>query len=172
MIYKLHTKLCAATLSLLLAGPAQHAFAQHARNLSLNEAIDLSIKSSGQLKISNAKVDEAIAQYHEAWNNHLPDVKVTGAYLRIDNPTVDLKVKLGGGSSDTSKQTSSIKVNQAAYGMVSASLPLFSGFKIKYGVESAKFLEEATKLDAEREGHEGHRGGKTEMVTKLYPYNS
>jgi len=154
MIYKLHTKLCAATLSLLLAGPAQHAFAQHARNLSLNEAIDLSIKSSGQLKISNAKVDEAIAQYHEAWNNHLPDVKVTGAYLRIDNPTVDLKVKLGGGSSDTSKQTSSIKVNQAAYGMVSASLPLFSGFKIKYGVESAKFLEEATKLDAERDKQE------------------
>ncbi len=148
MIYKLHTKLCAATLSLLLAAPAQHAFAQHARNLSLNEAIELSIKSSKQLKVSNAKVDEAIAQYHEAWNNHLPDLKASGSYLRLNNPSIDLKVKLNSGS-DTSKQSSSLKVNQAVYGIVNASVPLFSGFKIKYGVESAKYLEEATKLDAE-----------------------
>ena len=148
MIYKLHTKLCAATLSLLLAAPAQYAFAQHARNLSLNEAIELSIKSSKQLKVSNAKVDEAIAQYHEAWNNHLPDLKASGSYLRLNNPSIDLKVKLNSGS-DTSKQSSSLKVNQAVYGIVNASVPLFSGFKIKYGVESAKYLEEATKLDAE-----------------------
>jgi outer membrane protein TolC len=137
-------------VGLLLAGPVQHASAQHARNLSLNEAIDMSIKSSKQLKVSNAKVDEAIAQYHEAWNNHLPDVKASGSYLRLNNPAIDLKVKLNSGS-DTSKQSSSLKVNQAVYGIVSASLPLFSGFKIKYGVESAKYLEEATKLDAEND---------------------
>ena len=154
MTYKLYKKLCAAAFGLLLAAPAHQALAQKSKYLTLNEAIELSIKSSGTLKIANAKVDEAIAQYHEAWNNHLPDVKVSGAYLRVDNPTVDLKVKLGGSSSDTAKQSSAIKVNQVAYGMVTASLPLFSGFRIKYGVESAKFLEQATRLDAERDKQE------------------
>lgn len=129
--------------------------AQKTRNLTLDDAVKLALQNSKQLKLSNAKVDEAIANYHDMWNNHLPDVKVTGAYLRINNPTVDLKVKLGGSSSDTAKSSSSaIKVNQASYGMASASLPLFSGLRIKYGVESAKYLEEAARLDADndREG--------------------
>jgi outer membrane protein len=33
------------------------------------------------------------------------------------------------------------------YAMASASLPLFSGFRFKYGLESARLVEEATKLD-------------------------
>ena len=110
----------------------------------------MSIKNSGQLKIADAKVAEALANSQEAWNNHLPDVKVTGALMELNNPKVDLKVKLGGSSSDTSSHAAApIKVNQAAYGLVNASLPLFSGFRIKYGVESAKYLVQAARLDAE-----------------------
>jgi outer membrane protein len=137
----------------MLAMPSQFVFAQNAKSLSLDEAIQLSIKNSKQLKLSKAKVDEAVANYHDTWNNHLPDVKITGAYMRLNDPNVDLKVKLGGGSSDTAKQ-SSIKVNQAAYGIANASLPLFSGFRIKYGVESAKYLEQAAKLDADNDREE------------------
>jgi outer membrane protein len=136
-------------LYLLAALPLQHAIAQSKKDLSLTEAIQLSLKTSGQLKIANAKVDEATAVYHEAKNNHLPDVKVTGAYMRLNNPDVNLKVKLGGGGDSTKPgSSSSIKVDQAAYGIVNASLPLFSGFRIKYGIESAKYLEQAAKLDA------------------------
>jgi outer membrane protein len=122
----------------------------NARSLSLDEAIKLSLQNSKQLKLSSARIAEATANYHDAWNNHLPDVKATGAYLRVNDPTIDLKVKLPTSSSDTTK-TSSIKVNQAAYGLVNASLPLFSGFRIKYGVESAKYLEQAAKLDADND---------------------
>lgn len=137
----------------MFAMPAQFVFAQKTKSLSLDEAIQLSIKNSKQLKLSKAKADEAVANYHDAWNNHLPDVKVTGAYLRINNPNVDLKVKLGGSSSDTGSHagSSSVKVDQAAYGLVNASLPLFSGFRIKYGVESAKYLEKAAQLDADND---------------------
>lgn len=136
----------------LFAAAAQPVSAQKNRNLSLDEAVQMSIKNSGQLKLANAKVDEAIANYKDAWNNHLPDVKVTGSYLRLDNPNVDLKVKLGGGGSDTGKSSGgSIKVNQALYGLVNASVPLFSGFRIKYGAESAKYLEQAARLDAEKD---------------------
>jgi outer membrane protein len=151
MKHNTYSSLGALAIAACITAVAPHAYAQKTRYLTLNEAIQLSIQTSGQLKIANAKVDEAIANSRDAWNNHLPDVKVTGAYLRLDNPNVDLKVKLGGRSSDTSKpaSTNSIKVNQATYGIVNASLPLFSGFRIKYGVESAKYLEQAAKLDAE-----------------------
>lgn len=126
-------------------------FAQ-TRALPLTEAIELSIKNSGQLKVANAKVDEAIAMRKEAWNNHLPDIKVTGAYMRLGSPDVNLKMKTGGTDTSSSKSgMSSLNVHEAAYGMANATLPLFSGLRIKYGVESAKYLEQAAKLDAEKD---------------------
>ncbi len=152
MKHNIYSKLTVFALSVLIAVPGQNTFAQNVRKITLNEAVQLSINNSKQLKVSNAKVDEAVANYHDTWNNHLPDVKATGAYMRLNDPNVDLKVKLGGGSSDTAKSTGSpIKVNQAAYGIANASLPLFSGFRIKYGVESAKYLEQAAKLDADND---------------------
>ena len=120
-------------------------FAQAGRTLSLSEAIDLSIKTSGYLKISNAKVDEAVAMLHQAKDGRLPDLKASGAYMRLNNPKVDLKIKLGSGGSSAP----GISVNSLAYGMVNASVPVFSGFRIKYGIESAQFLEQATRLDAQ-----------------------
>ena len=122
------------------------------RNLSMEEAIRLSLLNSKQLKLSHAKVDEAIANTREMWDNHLPDAKISGSYLRLNSPNVDLKVKLGGGSGGSS--SSSIKVDQAAYTMANVSLPLFSGFRIKYGVESAQFLEKAARLDADNDKEE------------------
>ncbi len=142
---------------LLIAATIAPAFAQKSMELTMEEAINLAIKNSNQLKLSNAKVDEAIANYHEMWDNHLPDLKISGSYLRLDNPTVDLKVKLGGSSTDTTKKSGTsagVKVNQAAYGMANLTMPLFSGFRVKYGIESARFLEQAAKLDAEKETEE------------------
>lgn len=135
-------------LALLLGTGSTQTFAQVPKRLSLNEAITLAIQNSGQLKIANAKIDEAIAHYHEAKNNHLPDVKISGSYLRLNTPNVDLKVKTGSGTGG------SVKVDQAAYGIVNASLPIFSGLRIRYGIESAKYLEQATRLDAAGEKDE------------------
>ncbi len=151
-IYKLSIT---AALAIIAGGNVS---AQTTRNLSMTEAIDLSLKNSKELKLSAAKVDEAVANRHEMWNNHLPDLKVSATYLRLNNPTIDLKVKLpGSSSSDTAKtsgSSSGIKVEQAAYAMATASMPLFSGLRIKYGVESAKYLEQAAKLDAETDKEE------------------
>ncbi len=141
MKHNIYSKLTVLFFAILLTVTGPQVYAQKSKTLTLNEAIQLSIKNSGQLKIANAKVDEAIASYHEAWNNHLPDAKASGTYMRLDNPNVDLKVKLGAPGNP-------IKVNEAAYGILNASLPVFSGFRIRYGVESAKYLEQAAKLDA------------------------
>ncbi len=149
-------KIIVAAFALFIPVMTQSLYAQTSKNLSLDDAIQLSIKASGQLKLGNAKVDEAIANYHEVWNNHLPDVKVSGTYMRLNSPNVNLKVNLAGSSSDTTKKaaTKPVKVDQAAYGQVSASLPLFSGFRIKYGAEAAKYLEMAAKLDVEHDKEE------------------
>ena len=120
------------------------------KHLSLQEAIDLSIKNSKQLKASQARIDEATAAVKEAKDNKLPNVAISGSYLRIPNPTVSLKTKIfGGGADSTGGGTPSI--NQALYGIASVSLPLYSGGRIRYGIESAKYLQEAVTLDAEND---------------------
>ena len=149
MKHKKYSRLAIIALGMLVAAPHQQASAQKAKKLTLNEAIILSVQNSGQLKISNAKVDEALANYHMAKDNQLPDAKVSGSYLRLNSPNVDLKIKTGSGSGG-----SSVKVEQAMYGIANVTMPLFSGFRVKYGIESAKYLEQAAKLDAERDKEE------------------
>lgn len=127
--------------------------AQEKRSLTLNEAIDLSIKNSKQLKGSLARIEEATATLKEAVQRKLPDANVSGSYLRLNEPNVELKSKgsNGGGSSNGGE---SPKPTQAMYGIANVSMPIFSGFRIKYGIESAKYLEQATKLDAENDREE------------------
>src|SRR6185503_1490773 len=66
---------------------------------------------------------------------------------------VDLKTKnnnSGGGGSNNEPP----KVSQALYGLVNISLPVYTGGRLKYGIESAKFLEKAATLDAEADKDE------------------
>lgn len=132
-------------------------FAQNTQVLSLDSAIQLSLKNSSRLKGSQARIEEATAALREAADRQLPDLKVTGSYLRVSNPTVNLKTdsKTGGsGGSDTGATFSAVKVTQAAFGQVSASLPIYSGLRIKYGIESSKYLEKAATLDADQDREE------------------
>ncbi len=122
------------------------------RNISLKEAIDLGVKNSKQLKAARARIDQASAALTEAKQRKLPDLKVSGSYLRVTQPNIDLKVKLNnnsGGSGGNSGSINNIKLNQAAYGIANLSLPLYSGLRIQYGIRSAEFLEKAATLDAD-----------------------
>jgi len=129
------------------------AFATHAqeRSLSLQEAIELSLTNNKQIKLNAARIDEATAKLKGARENRLPEFSISGAYMRLNQPTVDLKMNLAGsGSSDTAaRSSSSVEVKEAMYGIANLSLPLFAGFKIQAGIESAKYLAAAAKLDAE-----------------------
>ena len=130
--------------------------AQQTKNLSLEEGSEVSLQNSNELKLNQAKIKEASAAAKEARERRLPDFKISGAYMRLAQPDIDLKVKLSGNSSQqqsgegTTTQTSSPVVDQMMYGMANISLPLFTGFKIQYGIEAAKYLEQAAKLDAEK----------------------
>lgn len=140
--------LCIITLTTYAQGP---------RNLSLDEAITLGLQNSNHLKLDQAKLAEANAALREARERRLPDFKISGSYMRLNQPKVALKLKTGsqqsgessGNGSSGAGTTSSIKVDEVMYGMANLSLPVFSGFRIQNGIESAKYLEKAVQLDAE-----------------------
>jgi len=121
--------------------------AQEKKVLKLAEAIDLGLQSSKQLKLSKAKIEEATAAAKEAEERKLPDAKISGSYLRLSNADIDMKDKGnnngGGGTSEPPK------ISQALYGIANVSLPIYTGGRVRYGIESAKFLEKAALLDAE-----------------------
>src|SRR6185369_4492149 len=80
--------------------------AQEKRPITLNEAIDLGLKTSKQLKNSQARIEEATAALKEALNAQLPDAKLSASYLWLSSANVDMKLKSnntssGGGSVPT-----------------------------------------------------------------------
>src|SRR5213592_4077347 len=97
------------------------------KTLGLNEAIDLSIQNSKQLKNSQAKIDEATAALKEAVEKRLPDAKASASYLRFNSPNVDLKMKPASGSGGGSTSAEVPKMNQAGYGLINLSLPIYTG---------------------------------------------
>jgi len=133
----------------LMAASSQ---AQEKKTLSLAEAIDLSIKNSHALKNSQAKIEEATAALKEAVQKKLPDAGVSASYLRLTTANVDLKTKSNNNNGGTTNETP--KVSQAMYGILNASLPIYAGGKIRYGIESSEYLEKAAKLDAEEDKDE------------------
>lgn len=127
--------------------------AQDVKTLSLKETIDLSIKNSNRLKASMARNDEATAQLRQALDNQLPNGSVSGSYLYLANPSIGLKSDAfkSSGSDTSGSKTAFPSVHQAMYGILNLSLPVYAGGKIRYGIESARFLQQATILDAEND---------------------
>lgn len=132
------------------------AMSQTTRPITLNEAIDLSIKNNKNLKVNRAKIEEAAAAVEGALNRRLPDATVSGSYLRIVNANVDLNTKnnSSGGTGGSTTGGGAPNPKQAVYGIANASLPLYAGYRIRYGIESAKYLAEAAKLDADNQKEE------------------
>lgn len=128
--------------------------AQEKKTLTLNEAIDLGLQNSKQIKINQAKIEEATAAAKEAVEKRLPDAKASASYLRLNAANVELKTKSNNGGSGTTPVADQPKVSQALYGLVNVSLPIYTGGKIRYGIESSKFLEKAALLDAESDKNE------------------
>jgi outer membrane protein len=131
------------------------ASAQEKKTLTLKEAIELGLKNSKELKSSQAKIDEATAALKEAVQKKLPDASASASYLRLNSANIDLKSNdnSSGGTGNTNETP---KVNQAIYGLVNVSLPIYAGGRIRYGIQSSEYLQKAAELDAE--------GNKDEVV--------
>ncbi|GAB0156292.1 TolC family protein [Chryseobacterium sp. Alg-005] len=124
-----------------------YANAQEKKQLTLDEAVQMGIQNSKNLKIDAAKIEEATADLLEAKNRQLPDLKLSGSYMRLTNAKVDLKF-LGESGAGNGEMTAPKSV---FLGQASLSMPLYAGGRIKYGIESAKYLVEAAKLSTEND---------------------
>jgi outer membrane protein TolC len=151
-----HRKWNGPFLLFLLLATYTNVQAQERKELTIGEAVDLSIKNSNALRGSQARIEQATAALREAVDRKLPDASISGSYLRLNSPNVSLKVKTGtdNGSGGTGSEAQQGKVSQAMYGMANVSLPIYAGGRIRYGIESSRFLAEATKLDKEADREE------------------
>lgn len=119
--------------------------AQAGRSITLKEAVDLTLANSGSLRNDSLKIQEAIANIAEAKERRMPDVSVTGSGLFLPvKPTIDLKTGNSNGNGSAPP-----RVSEAFYGIMNVSVPLYTGGKLNYGIESAKLIEQAVRSDAE-----------------------
>lgn len=124
------------------------------KKLSLQNALEMGMQNSKSIRISNSKINEAIANYDDAKMGQLPDASASGAYYRINKPKIDLKFPTGNSSDGSSSGTTIPNVNSLMYGMVTANYTVFAGGKIKNNIKAANFLKNASQYDLQRDKEE------------------
>lgn len=116
------------------------------RTLTLDEAIKLGIANSKTLKLSQAKIDQAISQYNQAKDRVLPTGSASLTYDRAQIPANHLA--FGPSSFD-------LPTGANAYlGIVSLNETIFAGGKLKYARESTELLTNVSRLDADKDKDE------------------
>ena len=127
-----------------------YAQAQNTQQLTLQEAVELALQNSDGAKASEARLNVAESELNITKNLQYPDLKLSGQYMYLTN--ADVNLKLATGSSDGEGDSgSSPKVNQLLLGQASASMPLFSGFKLKNTVKSSEHLYQAASFNAKND---------------------
>lgn len=121
--------------------------AQNVKQLSLQEAIDLGIANSKNLKLSQQKIDEAVAQLAVVKDNVLPSATASFMYNHAEIPTNTLKI--GEGDPIHLPNRADAFVGTAAVQEL-----IYGGGKLKYAQESTKLLKEVAQLDAEKNKEE------------------
>src|SRR5882757_948668 len=124
---------------------ASSSFAQ-TRTLGLDEAVQLGIQNSKQLKRSQYKIDEALARLDQAKDDRLPTAKVSFQYLHA--LMLSRVISIPGVTKDPIK----LPFDFPAYlGTLSVSEPIFAGNQFKYARQSADLMVQMCRLDADKD---------------------
>ncbi|MBS1605040.1 MAG: TolC family protein [Bacteroidetes bacterium] len=116
------------------------------RTLTLDEAVQMGIQNSKQLKRSQYKIDEALARVDQAKDLRLPDAKVSFQYLHA--LMMSRLISIPG----VTKEPIKIPFDFPAYlGTLSVSEPIFNGNQFKYARQSADLLVQMSRLDADKD---------------------
>lgn len=121
--------------------------AQSVKKLSLSQAIELGINNSKNLKLSQNKIDEAVARLAIVKDNVLPTASASFLFNHAEIPTNTLTI--GGGNPIHLPSRADAFVGTAAVQEV-----LYAGGKYKYAQESTKLLTDVARLDAEKNKEE------------------
>ncbi|MES2417763.1 MAG: TolC family protein [Bacteroidota bacterium] len=137
------------TLKLLLVALLLPAFlsAQSVKKLSLDEAITLGIANSKNLKLTQNKIDVAIAKLEVLNDNALPEAAASFLYNHTEIPTSTLSI--GGGDPIHLPNRA-----DAFVGTTSIQELVYGGGKLKYAKESTKLLIDIAHLDVDKSREE------------------
>jgi len=122
-------------------------YAQDLRKLTLPEAIALGIENSKNLKLSQNKIDEAVARLATVKDNALPTAKASFLYNHAEIPTN--KLSIGGADPINLPKRADAFVGTAAVEEL-----VYGGGKLKYAEESTRLLKEVANLDADKDKEE------------------
>ncbi|HEY8968920.1 MAG TPA: TolC family protein, partial [Puia sp.] len=116
------------------------------RTLTLDEAVQLGIQNSKQLKRSQYKIDEALTRVEQAKDARLPSAKVSFQYLHA--LMLSRVIQIPGLTKDPIK----LPFDFPAYmGTLSVSEPIFAGNQFKYARQSADLMVQMSRLDADKD---------------------
>jgi len=119
--------------------------AQESRKISLEEAISLGLENSKVLKLSQAKVDQAVSRYEQTKDAALPTGTVSYVYNHAEIPTTTFQ--MGGGSEPFHLPTRA----DAFIGTFGLQEVVFGGNRLRYAKESTSLLTKVANLDAEKD---------------------
>ncbi len=123
-------------------------FAQGIKELNINQAIELGIANSKNLKLSQNKIDQAVAKLEVVKDNVLPTGNASFIYNHAEIPTNTFS--LGEGSSTINLP----KRADAFVGTAAIQELVYGGGKLKYAKESTKLLADVARLDADKSKEE------------------
>ena len=116
------------------------------RTLTLDEAVQLGIQNSKQLKLSQEKIEEAGTRLAQAKDNFLPSATVSFQYLHA--LMLSRLIEIPGVTKDPIK----LPFDFPAYvGTVSVNEPIWSGNKLRYAKQSADIMVQLSKIDADKD---------------------
>lgn len=146
--YTLRKGLMATALSafLLITEGSQ---AQSPRVITVEEAIKLGVDNSKTLKVSQARIREAVARFNQAKDEALP--KASASYMYSHANFLSSKFKLPGSSNEPLDLPSKA---DAFIGTLSVQELIFGGNRLKYAKESTDLLTRIAGLDADKQKDE------------------
>jgi outer membrane protein TolC len=119
------------------------AVAQDKTSLTLDEAINRAWSKSSEVSLANTKVATKKYELQAIKNERYPNLKVSAQYQHLTKATVNLKLNNSGSGSEPAPA-----VNQLLLGQATASLPVFSGFKIQNTIVAFDNMYQAEAANA------------------------
>jgi outer membrane protein TolC len=116
------------------------------RTLSLEEAVQLGVQNSKQLKRSQTRIEESLARLDQARDAALPSAKVSFQYLQALMLSRVIQLP------NIMKEPIKLPFNFPAYlGTLSVSEPIFAGNQLKYARQSADLMLQMSRTDADKD---------------------
>jgi len=143
--YFFNLKRQVTSCALLIVLGLQTVVAQEVKQLTLPVAIDLGLQNSKLLKLSQARIDQAVAQYQQTLDSRLPTGSVSYTYNHAEIPTNTFQAAKGAEPLYLPKRA------EAFIGTAALQEIIFAGNKLKYAKESTELLTQVARLDAERD---------------------